>query len=65
MTIYTDARNELEAGNEDKAWEIASQDETLLPHVTKEQWITHTKKALADTEAQNKVNAHFALMLNV
>ena len=42
-TTYTSAKSIAQTGNFDKAWEVAKQDEGLLPHVTKEMWITWIK----------------------
>ena len=38
-TTHNEAKELFIAGQIDKAWEVAQQDEGLLPHVTKEMWI--------------------------
>lgn len=42
-TTHNQAKQIAQTGNFDKAWEIAKQDEGLLPTVTKESWITWIK----------------------
>jgi len=46
MTQFQKAREIAKTGNFDKAWEIAKNDEALLPHVTKEHWIDFVKKSI-------------------
>lgn len=40
---HLEAKEVFKTGNIDKAWEIAKQDEGLLPEITKEQWIEWIK----------------------
>lgn len=47
-TTLNEALNLLKAGDESGAWEIAQQDEGLLPEVTKDQWVAWATKVLED-----------------
>lgn len=42
------------AGNWEKAWQVAQEDEGLLPEVTKSQWIEFAKKAIERREMWEK-----------
>jgi len=59
-TTFLQAVKELALGSEDKAWEIAKQDDGLQSHVTKEQWIKFTKKS----ELFKDFNIHFNEVFN-
>ena len=51
MTL-NQALETAKSGNWEKAWEIAQQDEGLLPTVKKETWVEFAKKAIARREAE-------------
>jgi len=53
-TTHNQAIEILKNGNEQEAWEVAKQDEGLLPEVTKEQWLDFAKKVLAERENEPK-----------
>lgn len=40
------AKKVFKTGDIDKAWEIAQQDEGLLPDITKEEWVEWMKKLI-------------------
>ena len=52
-TTTQEALKEYKAGNVDKAWEIAQQDEGLLPEVTKTQWVEWAAKIAARDETKH------------
>ena len=52
MMTLNQALETAKNGNWNKAWEIAQQDEGLLPEVTKEQWIEFAKKAIDRRESE-------------
>ena len=53
--ILNQALEALKNGNEEEAWKIAQQDEGLLPHVTKEQWIEFAYKAIERREQEERM----------
>jgi len=46
----------LENGNEDKAWEVAQQDEGLNAGVTKEQWLAFAYKVIENRKAEAEMH---------
>ena len=59
MTIYTQAKELLKAGQYYQAWELAKTDCTLATGITSGYWIDKTLAAIKAEDLQNQVNQEF------
>lgn len=51
----------LMAGDENKAWEVAQQDDGLLPGVTREQWLEFAKGVIERRKLEPDRNSYAGL----
>lgn len=49
--MFLEAKAALAAGNPDRAWELAQQDEGLLPGVQKADWLAYVEAIIAREKA--------------
>jgi len=53
---FVEATEILKTGNEQAAWELAQQDEGLLPGVTKEQWLAFAYNVIENDKLRSDMS---------
>ncbi len=56
---FIEAVEELKIGNEQTAWELAQQDDGLLPGTTKEQWLAFANNVIENDKLRSDEHADF------